>query len=70
LRVRKRAGCDVYIQRYAADQNAGHILIDLDHADVAVLRHMRANAPLQMESLPHFDRNPQPGELALVLSRR
>lgn len=43
LRVRNREGCDVYIQPYAADRNAGYILIDLDHADSAVLTHMRAN---------------------------
>jgi hypothetical protein len=43
LRVRNREGCDVFMQPYAADQNAGYILIDLDHADAAVLRHMRAN---------------------------
>lgn len=43
LRVRNREGCDVYIQPYAAEQNAGYILIDLDHADAAVLRRMRAN---------------------------
>jgi hypothetical protein len=43
LRVRNREGCDVYIQPYAADRNAGYILIDLDHAGPKVLTHMRAN---------------------------
>ena len=32
LRARNREGCDVYVQPYAADQNAGYILVDLDHA--------------------------------------
>ena len=32
LRVRNREGCDVYVQPYAGDQNAGYILVDLDHA--------------------------------------
>jgi hypothetical protein len=43
LRVRNREGCDVYMQPYAADQNAGYMLIDLDHADAVVLTHMQAN---------------------------
>ena len=37
LRVRNREGCDVYIQPYAVDQNAGYILVDLDRAEPAVL---------------------------------
>jgi len=43
LRTRNREGCDVYIQPYAEDRNAGYILLDLDHADPAVLETMRAN---------------------------
>jgi hypothetical protein len=43
LRVRNREGCDVYIQPYAEDRNAGYILVDLDGADLAVLETMRAN---------------------------
>jgi hypothetical protein len=43
LRVRNREGCDVYIHPYAADRNAGYILIDLDHADPVALSAMRAN---------------------------
>ncbi len=42
LRVRNREGCDVYIQPYAGDQNAGYILVDLDRADPAVIQRMRA----------------------------
>lgn len=43
LRVRNHEGYDVYIQPYAGDQNAGYILVDLDHADDQVLERMRRN---------------------------
>lgn len=43
LRIRNREGCDVYIQPYADRQNAGYILLDLDHGDPATLDLMRAN---------------------------
>jgi hypothetical protein len=43
LRVRNREGCDVYVQPYADNRNAGYILLDLDHTDLATLELMRAN---------------------------
>ncbi len=43
LRVRNCGGCDVYIQPYAGNQNAGYILVDLDGADPMVVEFMRAN---------------------------
>lgn len=43
LRVRNREGCDVYIQPYAGDQNAGYILVDLDRAHPMAVEIMRAN---------------------------
>jgi hypothetical protein len=43
LRVRNREGCDVYIQPYAGDHNAGYILVDLDSANPTVVEVMRAN---------------------------
>ena len=43
LRARNREGCDVYIQPYNPDRNAGYILLDLDHADPAVLADMQVN---------------------------
>jgi hypothetical protein len=43
LRARNREGCDVYLQPYAGDQNAGYILVDLDRADPTVVDLMRAN---------------------------
>jgi hypothetical protein len=42
LRVRNREGCDVYVQPYAANQNAGYILVDLDSPQPAVIAAMRA----------------------------
>jgi hypothetical protein len=43
LRIRNREGCDIYIQPYAENLNAGYILLDLDHGDPAILDLMRAN---------------------------
>src|SRR5215472_12804654 len=43
LRVRNREGCDVYFRPYAENQNAGYILLDLDHADSDILERMRTN---------------------------
>ncbi len=43
LRVRNCEGCDVYIQPYAGNQNAGYILVDLDRAEPTVVDDMRAN---------------------------
>jgi hypothetical protein len=41
LRIRNREGCDVYLQPFAGDRNAGYILVDLDHGEPAVLDAMR-----------------------------
>ena len=44
LRIRNREGCDVYVQPYADNRNAGYILLDLDHIDAtATLERMRLN---------------------------
>ena len=43
LRVRNREGCDVYVQPYAGCQNAGYILVDLDHARPTTIDTMRAH---------------------------
>ena len=43
FRVRNREGCDVYVQPYAEDQNAGYILVDLDRAQPAVIATMRSH---------------------------
>src|SRR5215471_13300413 len=41
LRLRNCEGCDIYIQPYAADFNAGYILVDLDDGDPDALDRMR-----------------------------
>jgi hypothetical protein len=41
LRLRNREGWDVYVQPYAAHQNAGYILLDLDAPHPTVLESMR-----------------------------
>jgi hypothetical protein len=41
LRARNREGFDVYCRPYAVRQNAGYILVDLDHAPPTVLASMR-----------------------------
>lgn len=43
LQVRNREGCDVYVQPYAGDQNAGYILVDLDHARLTTIATMHAH---------------------------
>jgi hypothetical protein len=43
LRVRNREGCDIYVQPYAGDQNAGYILVDLDRAPPTAITTMRAH---------------------------
>jgi|SRR5579872_867260 len=43
LRIRNCEGCDVYVQPYAGNQNAGYILVDLDRAYPMVMEAMRAN---------------------------
>jgi hypothetical protein len=43
LRIRNREGCDVYVQPYSDNRNAGYILLDLDHTDAATLERMRVN---------------------------
>lgn len=43
LRARNREGCDIYIQPYAGEQNAGYILVDLDAAELTVVERMRAH---------------------------
>ena len=42
LRGRNREGCDIYVQPYAGNRNAGYILVDLDHARSTTIATMRA----------------------------
>lgn len=43
LRIRNREGCNVYVQPYADNCNAGYILLDLDHTDAATVERMRVH---------------------------
>jgi hypothetical protein len=43
LRLRNREGFDVYLRPYAAEQNAGYILVDLDTAAPSTLERMSAH---------------------------
>jgi RepB DNA-primase from phage plasmid len=43
LRMRNREGCDIYIQPYMENHNAGYILLDLDYGNSFSLESMRAN---------------------------
>lgn len=80
LRVRNREGCDVYIPPYAADRNAGYILIDLDHADAAVLTHMWANghepcavlqtSPGHLQAWVHVSATPLQPAVATAIGRQ
>jgi len=79
LRVRNREGCDVYLQPYAEERNAGYILIDLDGADPAVLSAMRANghepcvvlqtSPGHWQAWVQVSATPLPPALATALGR-
>jgi hypothetical protein len=80
LRVRNLEGCDIYLHPYAADHNAGYILIDLDHADPTVARRMRANghepcvvvqtSPGHWQAWIRVSSTPLPPGLASAVGRR
>lgn len=80
LRVRNREGCDVYIQPYAEDRNAGYILVDLDHAGPAVLESMRANghepcvvlqtSPANLQAWVQVSRTPLEPAVATAVGRQ
>lgn len=80
LRVRNREGCDVYIQPYTEDHNAGYILVDLDHAGPTVLEAMRANghepcvvlqsSPANLQAWIHVSRMPLEPAVATAIGRK
>jgi hypothetical protein len=80
LRVRNREGCDVYIQPYAEDHNAGYILLDLDHAGPGVLEAMRAHghepcvvlrtSPANLQAWVHVSPTPLEPTLATAVGRQ
>ena len=83
LRARNREGCDIYVQPYAQDLNAGYILVDLDRAEPAVIAVMSAHghepcvvlqtspgrlqAWVQVSSTPAGDRQRHRQTLGLLL---
>ncbi len=80
LRARNREGFDVYFRPYAADRNAGYILVDLDDAHPEVLTAMRENrhepCVVIETSAGHFQAwvrvspSPLPPKTATSISRR
>jgi hypothetical protein len=80
LRIRNREGCDVYIQPYADNQNAGYILVDLDSADLTVIDRMRNNghdpcvvlqtSPGHLQAWIHVSNSPLEPCIATVVARQ
>jgi RepB DNA-primase from phage plasmid len=80
LRVRNREGCDVYVQPYAGNQNAGYILVDLDCVDLAVVEIMRAHghdpcvlletSPGHLQAWIHLSASPLEPAVATAASKQ
>jgi hypothetical protein len=80
LRARNREGCDVYVQPYSQDHNAGYILIDLDRAEPTVLSAMAAHghepcvviqtSPGHLQAWVHVSSTPLPPGLASDLGKK
>jgi hypothetical protein len=80
LRARNREGCDIYVQPYAQDHNAGYILVDLDCAAPTVLAAMRAHghepcvvlqtSPGHLQAWVHVSSTPLPPALATAIGQQ
>lgn len=80
LRARNREGCDIYVQPYAEDHNAGYILVDLDRAEPTVLAAMSAEghepcvalqtSPGHLQAWVHVSHTPLSPALASALGRQ
>ncbi len=80
LRIRNREGCDVYLQPYTENRNAGYILLDLDATDAMVVDRMRAQghepcvvlqtSPGHLQAWLHVSRTPLEPALATAVSRQ
>ena len=80
LRVRNREGCDVYIQPFAADRNAGYILVDLDRAHWTLVERMRTyghdpcvvleTSPGHLQAWVHLSTSPLEPTLATALGKQ
>jgi hypothetical protein len=79
LRARNCEGCDIYMQPYAGDQNAGYILVDLDRADPTAMELMRAHghgpcvvvqtSPGHLQAWIHLSSSPLEPTLATAAGR-
>jgi hypothetical protein len=79
LRARNREGCDIYVQPYAQDHNAGYILVDLDRAQPAVIAAMSASghepcvvlqtSPGHLQAWVHVSSSPLPSAIATSLGK-
>jgi len=80
LRIRNREGFDVYIHPDAWDQNAGYILLDVDHASPGVLHRMGANghdpclvietSPGHLQAWIRVSTSPLESSIATSIARR
>src|SRR5579864_8289354 len=80
LRLRNREGCDIYMHPYADDQNAGYILLDLDHAAAGVVHRMCNNghnpcallqtSPGHLQAWTHVSASPLEPCIATAVARQ
>jgi RepB DNA-primase from phage plasmid len=80
LRLRNREGCDIYIQPYAGDHNAGYILLDLDAPQPSVLQTLRTQglppcvvlktSPGHLQAWLHLSERPLEPALATAVARQ
>ncbi|HEV3334468.1 MAG TPA: DNA-primase RepB domain-containing protein [Bryobacteraceae bacterium] len=79
LRARNREGFDIYLLPFAADRNAGYILVDLDRADPPIIHRMHANghepcvvietSPGNLQAWVHVSPTPLEPALATEIGR-
>jgi len=79
LRARNREGFDIYLSPFAADRNAGYILVDLDRAGPPIIHTMRANghepcvvlqtSPGNLQAWVHVSATPLEPALATEIGR-
>lgn len=80
LRIRNREGFDVYIHPDEWDQNAGYILLDLDHPSPSVIHRMRDNghdpclvvesSPGHLQAWVRVSASPLESSIATSIARR
>jgi hypothetical protein len=80
LRIRNREGCDVYMQPYAEDRNAGYVLVDLDRFNPGAIESMRANghdpcvvlqtSPGHLQAWVHLSTSPLEPTLATAVGQQ